>query len=237
MRRGGRDFDEGRPQQPVVQVVTLLEHLENLVRVAAFARGSRDGFVDVRVERTVGGDLRQPALLEGVGELAVDQRHSFAVFVVGRVAVGERALEIVEDRQDVAEEIREREAEIVRLLAFRPLLEVFEFRELSQLRVLELLDLALGGLELRAKPLLAGGQLLRLVLRKDLFERLRRGLDDDDVVLRRIFVAVPRIRTIPAIGHLWASLLRLPAPVWRKGSDPEILPAERPWDKTFEAIR
>ena len=69
MRRSRRDFDESRAEQPVVQVVAFLEHLEDFVRIAALAHSPSDGFVDVLWES---GPGPVDVLVISVGAMASD---------------------------------------------------------------------------------------------------------------------------------------------------------------------
>src|SRR5450830_1609174 len=143
---GRRDLHARGPQEPVVEKVPFLEYLEHRARRDGFRLLAHDGLVNVRVERKVRGrHLHDAVLLERVGQLPrdhVDARVEFVSRGVG--AMGERALEIVDDAQDVGERLGEREPEILGLVFLGPALQVVEIRRLPEQRLANAARVLLG---------------------------------------------------------------------------------------------
>ena len=150
-----RHLDERRPDEPVVQEVTLLEHLEDRVRRHR-RRSPRS-----RPPRA-GSDRRRRRCRLGIRPYRFQSSPSCLRMITmpcpkslsssSGARVLERALEVVEDRQEVVHESGERDLEVLRALALAALLVVLELRELADVAVLELLEVLLDRLELLLAP-------------------------------------------------------------------------------------
>src|ERR1017187_9628715 len=131
-RRG--DFHAGRPQKPVVEQVPLLENLEDRARRGGVRLLAHDGLMNVRVERDVPRrHLLDPVLAERVGQLPRDHVDARVELFSGGVrTMGDGALEVVDDAEDVGEHLGEREPEVLCLLLLGSALHVFEVRGLPK---------------------------------------------------------------------------------------------------------
>ena len=91
-----------RPQQPVVKEVTLLQDGGDGVRRNGRIFLAHDRLVDVGIEAHagLGRSACSPCFCSDVEELLVDQRDAF-VELVAFLGVLERAVEVVEDREEV----------------------------------------------------------------------------------------------------------------------------------------
>src|SRR4029079_13558215 len=181
LRPSHRHLHHRRPQQTIVQEVALLQHgRDRVVRhVGVLLRHHR--LVEVRVEaRARLLHHAQAVTAQHVEELLVDEGHAF-VEVVSLLGVLERAVEVVEDRQEVLDHAGHGVFEVVLLLALRALAEVRDVGQRAEVAVLELAEVLLHrggrGLRLGGRPSV-GGRLRGLIhLALDLLDRRRRLLE------------------------------------------------------------
>ena len=99
---------------------------------------ANDRFVDIRIEADARlRDRLQAVPLQDVEELFVDERDAF-VKLVAFLGVLERAVEVVEDREEIADDAgRARSAEEVLLLALGAFAEVLEVGQRAHVAVAE----------------------------------------------------------------------------------------------------
>src|SRR5215212_1390449 len=140
-RPSHRHLHHRRPQQAVVEEVALLQDGGDGVRRDGIVFLAHDGFVDVGIERHARlFDRSHAVFLQDVEHLLVNQQDAF-VKVVALGGVIERAVEVVEDRQEVLQHPRHCVLVELPLFALAAAAEVFEVREQAQIAVAELLRL------------------------------------------------------------------------------------------------
>src|SRR5688500_413290 len=123
-----RDADEARPDDPVVQPVTALHLADHCVVGMLGGLFVRHRFVEVGVERLADRlDRRHALRLEDAAELALHQLHALDPWVVrfGRHRL-EGPIEVVEHREQLADEDRVAELAQLRTLVLGPALVVAE---------------------------------------------------------------------------------------------------------------
>ena len=152
----------------------------------------RDRLVQVRVECSARVDRDQAVALPELRDLLGDDRHALSevALEVGRPSVIERALEVVEDRQEVVDESRERDLEVLLPLLLAALLVVLELRELAQIPVLQVGEILLDRMDL----FLGRGERVGLFLLEGRLQRLARVPHLDEVV-------VPAPAAVVAVAH------------------------------------
>src|SRR5438552_4144047 len=162
-RRRLADRHERRAQEPIVQQVPTLMLVDDGVRRVRTLHMA-DRLVMRRIERPAEGldDLHAVAL-ERIGERP--QRHVDAVgdrVDLARPArVLDRTVQVVDDRQQVAQKTLVREAQRLGLVAALATLEVLELGALTEPPVLEPGDLRAQPLDLRRRGFPACGPVLR----------------------------------------------------------------------------
>src|SRR3990170_1985870 len=114
-----RHSDEARPENPVVHAVAALQLADHLVVGMVGGRLVHDRFVEIRIEWLADRFDRRDALrLEDASHLAFHQAHALDPWVLRvRRHAFERAIEVVEDREEFADQDG-----IAELACHRPLL-------------------------------------------------------------------------------------------------------------------
>jgi hypothetical protein len=146
-----RDDHAGRAHDRVAQSVALLNHLDDLARLGVFDGLRHQRLVDVRIECPRGLDLLETFALErtdqGVFRHPDSLEHLRIVVLLGCV---QRALEIVEDGQELLDETFVRTSHDRGLIARDALAEVVEVGgdPLQLIQVLVALGLGLAELDL-----------------------------------------------------------------------------------------
>ncbi len=118
-----------RPNHAVADSIPTLHDLEHGTRLGAVTRLDEQRLVDVRIERAIGRDLGEPFLAQRSTQRLLDELDTFDELRL-LVALGslERPLQVVEDRQELADEPLVRVRDESLLLARRTLAVVLEVR-------------------------------------------------------------------------------------------------------------
>src|SRR5688500_15448509 len=141
----GRHHHARRAQHGLVQPVALLDDVEDAPRLTVLPR--RESLVPLRVELLADGVERLDALaLERRDELCVHHPHAVGKVLLVVTGGGDRALEVVEHGEQLADQVGLRALTRLRGLAGRALAVVLELgtRALRELEVLVALALGLG---------------------------------------------------------------------------------------------
>src|SRR4029453_14801997 len=99
-----RDHHPRRTDHPVTEPVALLQHLDD-ASLLGLRRLGEKRFVDMRIELSVSRDLLEALLPEQVGERARHERDAFLQLgLLVRLGSLERALQVVQNRQELLHE-------------------------------------------------------------------------------------------------------------------------------------
>src|SRR5688572_6585752 len=128
-RASGRYHHSCRTQDRAARPVALLDDVEDDPRVGALLLAGGEGRVALGIERVAGWvELLDPLALERGHELAVHHPYALGEMLLALAGRAERALEVVDDRQELAHEVRLRALAGLRGVAGRPLAEIVELR-------------------------------------------------------------------------------------------------------------
>jgi len=111
-----------------VKHVSVLKYVQD-VSVGMVRRfGALDSLVYAGIEYFAGGvDPLHAVARESIPELSADQHHTFAIFVVGGIFVSlERAIESIEDRNQIQDQALDSATPFFMTVALNPLPVIFE---------------------------------------------------------------------------------------------------------------
>jgi len=135
------DADNCRPQDASVEQVPILKYIDDGTVGTFYRFDALYCLVDVRIEHLSSSiDARNSVACQRVPELLPNQRHSLAIFLVGRILVRmERAIKRIENGDQFRDQALNSPATLFMLVALDPLPIIFEVRLSADKQLLQII--------------------------------------------------------------------------------------------------